>query len=355
MSKSVLAKIKDVNKYPSVSVLLPTHRTSPDNKQDPIVLKNLIKEVERRLLEEFEERQVKTIMDQLHEVEASHDHEHNKDGLGIFVNEDLTEIARLPIPVEERVIIDPTFATRDLIRSMNQAEFYYILVLSKKEVSLFEAYRDQVHEVREHGFPIENTHDYLTNHAQLQNAEEVDEEVREFFNSIDKCFDEVYKGNPGELAVVGVERNLAFFHTVTDHKGLIIAEVAGNQEHATTHELGQLVWPEVLAALEAAKSNALDHLGAARGAKKAALGIREVWQTAQEGRGEMILVENSYMQPAIVDGQQINLDVAVDDPLSNDDIVDDVIEIVLSMKGKVVFMEDGTLGEYERIAMTLRW
>jgi hypothetical protein len=40
---------------PCVSILLNTHRTHPDNVQDVILLKNLLKEAEERVLNEFED------------------------------------------------------------------------------------------------------------------------------------------------------------------------------------------------------------------------------------------------------------------------------------------------------------
>ena len=38
--------------YPAVSLLMPTHRTPPENQQDPIRLRNLLAEAKRRLDED---------------------------------------------------------------------------------------------------------------------------------------------------------------------------------------------------------------------------------------------------------------------------------------------------------------
>ena len=53
MKRSELKKIQSIKEYPSVSILMPTHRSFPENQQDPIRLKNLAKRAETRLLAEF--------------------------------------------------------------------------------------------------------------------------------------------------------------------------------------------------------------------------------------------------------------------------------------------------------------
>ena len=40
--KSVLLDLKSRETNPAISIVMPTHRTFPDNKQDPILLKNLL-------------------------------------------------------------------------------------------------------------------------------------------------------------------------------------------------------------------------------------------------------------------------------------------------------------------------
>jgi hypothetical protein len=58
MNRSDLRQLQGVNEYPSLSILLPTHRTAPDNQQDPIRVKNLVAEAKNRLLGEFSQREI---------------------------------------------------------------------------------------------------------------------------------------------------------------------------------------------------------------------------------------------------------------------------------------------------------
>ena len=63
--RSDLLQLQAINEYSSVSILAPTHRTSPDNKQDPIRVKNLVTEAKNRLLSEFSAREMEPLFTKL--------------------------------------------------------------------------------------------------------------------------------------------------------------------------------------------------------------------------------------------------------------------------------------------------
>ena len=46
LSRSELKSLQGHREYPSVSILAPTHRTAPLNRQDPIKVKNLVSRAE---------------------------------------------------------------------------------------------------------------------------------------------------------------------------------------------------------------------------------------------------------------------------------------------------------------------
>jgi hypothetical protein len=112
----------------------------------------------------------------------------------------------------------------------------------------------------------------------------------------------------------------------------------------------------VEAAAHAHKAHETEKLGEARSTNKVALGLSEVYATAVQGRGDTLFVEENFFHPAkVVDGHLETL-VNREDPDVVDDIVDEIAEAVLAMKGKVVFLDEGMLQSYgSPIAMTLRY
>ncbi|HOI88753.1 MAG TPA: hypothetical protein PLV51_12920 [Lentimicrobium sp.] len=60
-----LKELKDIISDNCVTIVLNTHRTSPDNRKDPLTLKNLIKEAEERLFSDENKRDARFLVDRL--------------------------------------------------------------------------------------------------------------------------------------------------------------------------------------------------------------------------------------------------------------------------------------------------
>src|SRR5262249_12737995 len=148
-----------------------------------------------------------------------------------------------------------------------------------------------------------------------------------------------------------------FFHEVSAHGESVIAKVVGNYDHTTPIDLGRLVWPQVSHGFAAQTHRVLDQLGTAVGQHRSASGLPQVWSQANLGRGDVLLVEDTYRQTAR--GTEAGgLELKVDDPSAPDvleNAVDEVITAVLSKGGRVVFVEDGNLVRHGRIALILRY
>ncbi len=116
------------------------------------------------------------------------------------------------------------------------------------------------------------------------------------------------------------------------------------------------VWPIVQEVRAQQRADALATLDTAMSEKKVASALEEIWQMANEGRGQLLLVENGYHIPAVVDekgGLQIVDEKGGTDVM--DDAIDEIMEVVLAMGGEVMLMDDGVLADYDRIALTLRY
>lgn len=358
MNRQDVLDLQSHRSHPSVSILLPTHRTSPDNKRDPILLKNLATEATDRLVELLGKRDAAPMIRKLGAQVAAIDLRHTLDGMAIFVSDAHAGVYLLPVPLSPRVIIDDTFATRDLVFAMNRSPRYWVLALSEQPTRLFEGVRETLVEVRGGGFPM--VHGGPGGSTALpkliDKSKYEDEHHQQFFRKVDQALAVFTKADPLPICVVGVERWLSHHRSVTSHKD-IVASVTGNHDQTPAHELGKLVWPVVADALSVKRRRALDTLDAAIGAQRFASGLGEAWRRAQEGRGELLLVEQNYHQAAHLDEAAGQLHVVeADDPNANmADAVDDLIELVLAKQGDVVFVDDGALEGHQRVALTLRY
>ncbi|MCW5882955.1 MAG: hypothetical protein KIS91_18625, partial [Anaerolineae bacterium] len=152
-------------------------------------------------------------------------------------------------------------------------------------------------------------------------------------------------------------RNLSFFREVTGFNSEVIATLRGSHDSTSPHELHKLVWPLVEAALAERREQAFVALDRAVGEQKVVSSMDAVWRMAQDGRGELLLVEEDFHFPATVDesGQYLTAAEDATAPGVIDDAVDDIIEATLAKGGRVVFVDNGRLADYQRIALTLRY
>ena len=354
---SILKKLKDITSDCCVTIILSTHRTMPDNDKDSIVLKNLLKEAETRLLADYDKRYATTIMDRLNELAGGINHRLNLESLVLFVNENIAEYMRLPITVENRVVVDKTFATRDLVRALHRESAYYVLVLSRDKARLIEALNDKVTEEIENGFPVENAVLYPSQRAEAAVANRQTNLVREFFNQVDKQLNEVLKENFLPVIIYTEESNYPEYLKVADRKEAIIGQLNGNKLMDKAHHIIDEVWPLVKQLNTARNSQRLGELSAAVNSRNFATDFNEIWKAIEEGRGKTLFVQQGYFQPARLLNNKIELVAPGETGQSGliDDIIDEMIEKNLEYGGDTVFLSHDELKKYKGLVLVTRY
>lgn len=361
MNRQDLHTIQGVSGYPELTITLPTHRTSPDNRQDRIRVRNLVKQASDRLAGEFNKREIAPLLEHLEAIVAQINYHHTLDGLAIFVNQDFAAKFYLPFALPERVVIAENFLTRDLVFAMNRTPRYWVLVLTEKPARLFEGAHATLVEVQEGGFPMLHEgpggETALPGGFGINKSAYRDERHRQFFRAVDNALKPFMAEDPLPLVVVGVDRYQSFFNEVTAHKDFILATLQGSHAKTSASRLAQLVWPLVESGLAEQRQKYLAELDKATGEKKVVSTIGEVWRLANQGRGSLLLVEEDFHYPARLDATGIHLFPAEDPAQPGDipDAVDEIIETVLQKQGRVVFIPNGQLDIHQRIAMTLRY
>ena len=360
ISRGELNQLQSVRHYPSISLLAPTHRTAPANQKDRIVVKNLATKGLERLEAEFKKREVAPLVNKLNKLVDQVDWEHSLDGLALFVGKDVAKAIQLPFRVKARFVIDATFATRDLVFTLNRAPRYRVLVLTEKPTRLFDATTSVLTEHTAKPFPM--VHKGPGGASKLPGGQGInrsaarDEAHREFFRKVDDALNALQKEDHLPVVVVGVERYLAFYQEVARDPDAIVGLVAGSHDDPNPAALGKLVWPVFKAGSTMQRTRALVRLKEAVSVNRHASGIAQVWRAAFEKRCQTLLVETDFHYPADLspEGDQL-LPYTGKGASAMDDAVDEVIEKVLADGGEVFFYEPGVLDLHQRIAAVLRY
>jgi len=362
MNLSEIQELQSLHEYPSVSILLPTYRHSPEDlQQNPVRVKNLVRQMTDRLNNEVSQEEAAPLLQRMQELTHDIDFSHPGDGLALFVNKNFARVMYLPFQVPERVVINNHFATRDLLVAHARTPRYWTLVLSERMTRLFQGQDGKLMEVTSGGFPLpleipgvvtESGGNFGVEQSALRN-----EDDRHYFQRVDKHFGDVAGQDSLPLAVVGIERDLAVFKEVTKHGDQIHATIQGRHRETTAAALVDLVWPAMAEALKAKQQDVLQRLDSAIGADRFAAGVERIWKLAQEGRINTLVVEEDFRYPARLSnsGERIIATDGATGPNGMDDAVEEIIETVLDKKGQVAFVAQGSLKEHGSIAAVRRY
>ena len=236
-----------------------------------------------------------------------------------------------------------------------------MLALSEKPTRLFDIFLDSPVEIINGDFPAYIVDD--ENSAPRPTGEIVnissykDEQYSRFFKKTDKALCAIIKDTGLPVVLAGVERNIAYYRDVTELKDYIVGEIKGSHDKSSPFELARITWPVIRSHMAEIKKQMLQKLEDSIGNGHYASGIDQVWNTAFEGRGSILLVEEEFQFPAVINEDNQILSPAEDStsPGVVDDAVDEIIEEVINRGGEVFFVDKDDLKIHNRIAMVLRY
>lgn len=353
-----LNELKSIREENSVTIICTTHRTKPDYLQDGLRLKNLIKDAENRLMADMDKKKAAALIKRIHSLADGIDHSHNQESLILFVNSEIAEYTRLPIKVADRVVIDDTFATRDLIRALHLETHYFILVLSREKARLLEVLNDKV--IREAGkpFPMDFPRFSSASTAAMQVSSKQTNLYAEFFNRVDKQVNQHRKNNPLPVFIIALEENKNEYMKVADKKETIFnVSLNKNKINDPDHAIAEDAWKIVKEYVEKKNEQRKADLRKAVSENKFLSDPNEIWQAISQGRVETIFVEQGLFQPAeLIDGEIVLVpESRRDEKGIIDDVYDEMIEMNMDYGGDVVFLPKGELDKFNGFGATTRY
>lgn len=355
-TKEILKKAARIHAEACVTVTMNTHRTHPDNRKDPILLKELLKQAETRLSAEHGAQVAQATMAKLNPMAEAIDHEHNKESLILFANADFAEHVKLPVPVTDRVTVDDTFATRDVFRALHEEAQYYVLWLNKNEARLFLAFKGREDEEVKGDFPVKNSV-AGSDAAKLVFNRDFTVLVEEFFNRVDKALVKVINEQPLPVVLATDGRNVDHYRRIADKKEFLKASFNPTHDDLTPHHLIAEAWRAYEPVVKSQYDNRTDALEKAVSAGKLVTDHNDIWRALQEGRGETIFVRSGLYQPAMLNNGHIELlpDAEREKKGAVDDIIDEMIEKVKAVGGDSVFVNGDVLDRFNGLALVTRY
>lgn len=349
MIKEKIEFLQNEKNTPCVTISMNTHRKHPENKQDAILLKNLCKEAEKRLLDAYEKDMVGTLIDRLSSVQKEIDSNYNLDSLHLFLSAETKEVVRLGwSTIADKVHIGASFAVKPLIKAYNRSEDYLILLLSQSGVQLFEALNDSiVEEILDKDFPFEENPHYVADTNHRSDAKKMDNMVREYFNKVDKAVIEIYNATKFNVVVICTEDNYSRLQQVANRPDIYYGYSNINYNAVARHQLAEQSWEIVRKLQDERKAEAILEMKEAVGQGKVITDLKEIFRAAKEGRGDLLIAYNKYTQPVhIIDESETE---------TIDDVISSIAAEVLDKNGRTFFTTNKEILDLGEIALKVRY
>lgn len=346
---------------PMITLYQPTHRRFPENKQDQIVYKNLLRDIENTLSSKYEKDMIETIMHPFHELEDDVEFWNNTlDGIAVLGSQTQCVIYNLQETFNQFATVAKSFHIKPLIKAFQSLENYQLLGLSRNSFALYQGNRNRITEI-----PLssdtptslkdvlgdQKTESYLSHgsyggasgntmyHGHGDNKQETDIDTEKYFRFVDKFVYDNYS-NYSKLPLILV--SLGEYHS--DFRNKSINPHLHEEGITKSYESMDLdeIKDEVLAIIEpiqqAKIQKLIDTYNQAEAGSIGSSKVAKIATAAFDGRIDTVLIEENRIIGGKIDMETGEVKFGSIDSPDLDDILDDIAELVLMRKGKVFIL-----------------
>jgi len=364
---------------PCLSIYMPTHRYAPDNKQDLIRYRNLLRELETSLNRKYPATEIRSLLEPFEALAQDHElWRHSQDGLAVLGASNIFHVFQIQQSVPELAIVAGSFHIKPLRRFLQSVDRYQVLGLSRGKFQLYEGNRNRLDEIEPaEGIPStltealgdEVTESRLTvgayggaggsqgamHHGHGGKKDEVDLDAERFFRIVDRAVHKHHSSVSGlPLILAALPEHHHLFHKLSHNPYLMEKGLTANPEGLPLDEIRQRIWEIVEPQIQAREAAMLDAFTKARAHGLGSEQLDEVVEAAANGRVASLMIESGRHIAGCLDGVTGQIRTGdINDP-EVDDLLDDLGELVEAMGGEVKVIPAERMPGQTGLAATFR-
>jgi hypothetical protein len=311
---------------PCVSIFLPTFRAGGERQQNPIRLKNVVRDVAERLEGDWGMRSPDAD-DLLEPIKRLVDDNsfwlHQQDGLILFRSPDVFKSFQVPMQLNELAVVEERFHLKPLLPllSGDGDGHFYILSLSRKNIRLLSGSRFRIDEIdlESKGVPNSFTEalgDLERRPSQFQGGssktphrfsmgkkgsptfaghgtqeDDLGAELRNFLERFDDALARLDIDRKAPVVLAGVEYLLPIYRDVaTTFQNICEDALTGNMEGEKAEDLQAAAWEIVEPHFLADRRKAAERFGDLKGSGRSSTDLAAILPAAHEGRVDTLFV-----------------------------------------------------------------
>ncbi|MBK7876068.1 MAG: hypothetical protein IPJ77_09990 [Planctomycetes bacterium] len=358
---------------PCVSIYLPTHPGG--SQEDKHHYEGLLRRARAELARHLSSHEADDAIAPLEHLFRPQDWKDELSGLAVFRSQEFEAVYRLPMKVEERVVVGDSFHVRPLLEYLQANQRYFLLVLSQGRVgfmkgsmhglvpvdlrtlprSLTSALGVEDHErnVRQHSSGAFGTMAMYSGRGKDDGSR--DEDFARFFRMIDKELMLVLRDENVPLVVAAPDRQFAIYASVSRYPHLLAEGLHGSFAHERGDELHARAWPLVQKHVAERESIVLEHYSSGISHVRSTDEVTTIARAAVQGRVRELLLARGTTLGGRLDRETGTLELWKEKRGEMSDVLDDLAEAVLLRGGEVFSFDRHRMPSSSPIAATLRW
>ena len=331
VTPAAVTALQAMRAYPSIS-LLATTRPGHTMHRDDLAKLQLLAEQAHRRLEAEGLPGVDPLLGQLDSMVALAAERPTGKAVALFTSAEHSSRVDLSIPVVNHVI-DPTFATRDLVRALHSTPRHAVLLLSAEQSRLLHGSGSTLTPAPGGMFPLHRRTGDRSSGLRP-------EPITEFLRRVDRALTSALRLHPMPLVLAAAEPTASSFRRASRNTERLAGTIRGNRLSPPGRRTGRPDRPGSRRLPAQPRTPSPRHHrttrvrrnGVARHPHRLARRALGTSGTARRRRGLLLSC------PVDADGDGLTPATDVDHPEVIDDIVDELIEIVLARGGSIALL-----------------
>jgi len=338
---------------PKISLVIPTHRKSPDNKKDKILFKNLLQDIKVALENNYDRTDYEKALSNLEQLqEETMFWAYTTKGLVVLACDDVLETFKLNYRVNEKISVSDAFHIQPMFVYHEVFGKNYLVDLAKDRFKLFRIQENTIQEMTDVEIKTsfsqlyddfdEDANVNVANygglsgmyHGHREKSQETKKDREKYFRYLDREFKQLHQKEDSDFIFSGTKENIAIFKKIAPdadyYHELAIEQPIVSMDHKEIEkalsDILQPLYDDALKELERDIRKA-DQDG------KAIYDFDKIKEVAEQGRIQKIVVKE---KPTL----------AVNIPL------DEVINQVVQYQGDLIVLEEDSIDlDHEVIAI----